>query len=211
MRFLILFASLILLAGCTTTETPEPQPQPTMTCEEYCPTQPHVQCVGQWSISGNYPDCNCEFVCDQEEVSELLDDGLLKSRVQFFSENDGSFETTEYKWLRSNAPDAGPGDISFDNVAITDVKFDGDTISSIRGAGLIVFDEGSMSEVRGVIIFLDKTTPLDGRETFDIEYFPSVDHRYMEICSVQSKDLSMDMEDNWISKYFIKCEDTSSS
>jgi len=240
MRFLILFASLILLAGCTTTETPTPQPPPAPlapTCEEYCPTQPHVECVGQWNISGTYPDCNCEFVCDVEEtveepepppveepeeledivprtdksVSELLDDGLLKSRVGFFSENDGKFEITEYKWMRSDLPDAGPGDISFDRAPATDVKFDGETIDSIRGAGLLVFEEGSTSEVRGLIIFMDKTTSLDGMENFDVEYFPSVDHRTMELCSVQSKDLSMDMESNWISKYFIKCEDVESS
>ncbi|MBN1169405.1 hypothetical protein JXA56_00090 [Candidatus Micrarchaeota archaeon] len=243
MRFLILFASLIILAGCTTTETPEPQPvpqEPAMTCEEYCPTQPHIQCVGQWNISGTYPDCICEFICDVGEaepiieepeappvdepmngtdvvprtdksLKEMLDDGILESKIRFFSENDGSFRTMEYKWMRSNVPDAGPGDISFDNVALTDVKFDGESISSIRGTGLVVFEEGSTAKARGIIIFLDKSTSLDGRNSFDIEYFPSVEHRYMETCSVQSKDLSMDLEGNWISKYFIKCENVKSS
>ncbi|MEM2974193.1 MAG: cupredoxin family copper-binding protein [Candidatus Micrarchaeia archaeon] len=39
----------------------------TMTCEEYCPTQPHVMCTGRWSISGTYPNCVCLFICDTKE------------------------------------------------------------------------------------------------------------------------------------------------
>ena len=33
-------------------------------CRSYCMAQPHIQCAGQWKISGTYPDCNCEFVCE---------------------------------------------------------------------------------------------------------------------------------------------------
>lgn len=32
-------------------------------CEDYCKSQPHVMCVGYWNISGQYPNCNCQFVC----------------------------------------------------------------------------------------------------------------------------------------------------
>jgi len=39
----------------------------TMTCAEYCLTQPHVQCVGTWSISGTYPDCICNYTCETQE------------------------------------------------------------------------------------------------------------------------------------------------
>ena len=34
-------------------------------CEGYCAGQPHVMCVGQWSISGVYPDCQCQYLCDE--------------------------------------------------------------------------------------------------------------------------------------------------
>ena len=34
-------------------------------CEAYCAGQPHVMCVGQWSISGVYPDCRCQYLCDE--------------------------------------------------------------------------------------------------------------------------------------------------
>lgn len=34
---------------------------------EHCMTQPHVECVGEWNVSGTYPDCVCGFVCKINE------------------------------------------------------------------------------------------------------------------------------------------------
>ena len=39
------------------------------TCEQYCNAQPHVDCVGEWKITGKYPDCKCEFKCSIKENS----------------------------------------------------------------------------------------------------------------------------------------------
>lgn len=39
-----------------------------ITCENYCEDQPHIQCVGIWDISGEYPNCNCNFTCNVEEI-----------------------------------------------------------------------------------------------------------------------------------------------
>lgn len=39
-------------------------------CTFYCQSQPHIQCVGSWSISGTYPDCVCGFTCDSEPIEE---------------------------------------------------------------------------------------------------------------------------------------------
>jgi len=36
-------------------------------CEDYCIRQPHIMCVGEWNISGVYPDCVCDFNCDISE------------------------------------------------------------------------------------------------------------------------------------------------
>jgi hypothetical protein len=47
----------ILVAGCVQ--------QPTQTCQEYCQDRSHIQCAGQWEISGVYPDCNCTWTCEQ--------------------------------------------------------------------------------------------------------------------------------------------------
>ncbi len=33
-------------------------------CLTYCQKQPHVLCTGRWEISGEYPDCSCEYICD---------------------------------------------------------------------------------------------------------------------------------------------------
>lgn len=35
-------------------------------CGEYCKNQPHVMCVGEWNISGNYPECSCLFLCERQ-------------------------------------------------------------------------------------------------------------------------------------------------
>ncbi len=36
-----------------------------LTCQDYCQKQPHIMCVGHWNISGEYPDCNCQYLCDE--------------------------------------------------------------------------------------------------------------------------------------------------
>lgn len=33
-------------------------------CLTYCVKQSHVMCVGYWNITGDYPDCECGWVCD---------------------------------------------------------------------------------------------------------------------------------------------------
>lgn len=42
-----------------------------MSCTEYCESQPHIACVGYWIISGNYPDCSCEYVCSSTCEKDL--------------------------------------------------------------------------------------------------------------------------------------------
>ncbi len=37
-------------------------------CNSYCATQPQIMCVGHPEISGTYPNCNCNWVCEQEEI-----------------------------------------------------------------------------------------------------------------------------------------------
>lgn len=56
----------LLLFGCVDQPNP-PTGGVSQTCEEYCKDQPHTQCVGEWQISGDYPDCECGWVCDQED------------------------------------------------------------------------------------------------------------------------------------------------
>ncbi len=245
MREAILFIGLLLIAGCTS-EAPQEQE---MTCEQFCPSQPHIQCVGAWEISGVYPDCSCNYVCEEGQppaevnetpdvpvndtmeetpsqepedtpmedifpvntktVDELLDNGILRMRTEYLTTHDGQFETTEYKWKFSDLEPLYPGDVVFDSAPSTDVKFDGQVIESLRGAGFLVFVEGNDVDVRGVLIILERETVLDQKSVFDIEYFHSQDFRNMESCTVTSHDLSKDAEGKWISKYFVQCLDAS--
>jgi hypothetical protein len=41
-----------------------------MTCEEYCMDLPHAACVGEWNITGEYPDCDCAWICDTTNVTD---------------------------------------------------------------------------------------------------------------------------------------------
>ncbi|MDD5417687.1 MAG: hypothetical protein PHW96_02245 [Candidatus Nanoarchaeia archaeon] len=50
-------------------------------CIEYCESQPHVQCVGSWNISGAYPDCICEYICDTEEPEPVTDIPIIETPV----------------------------------------------------------------------------------------------------------------------------------
>jgi len=34
-------------------------------CGAYCLQQVHIMCVGQWNISGVYPDCRCQWLCEE--------------------------------------------------------------------------------------------------------------------------------------------------
>jgi len=77
----ILLVAMILALGCITQNTAPPgTPLDNATppasndtnqtdgsaqsCEEYCMSRPHIQCVGNWNISGTYPDCGCVFTCE---------------------------------------------------------------------------------------------------------------------------------------------------
>lgn len=249
MRFFAILFGIMLLFGCTTTAPAEDttpstpaQPEPpavndtetandtaSMTCDEYCKGQPHVQCVGEWNISGTYPDCVCSYECesvdlnvtDEEDASEeledlvpksnktlnqMLDEALAQIRLDFFKKHDGSFEQTTYTWKRSGTVDCIPGEIVLDTAPLTDVKFDGKTISSIQAAGLMVFDDGVEPVSRGILIFMNTTPvlPLAG-EDFELEYFHSTEHRYMHDCKVSGKELSRNLDGKWVTSSYISC------
>lgn len=34
-------------------------------CLTYCAKQPHIMCVGHLTVAGEYPDCECGWVCDK--------------------------------------------------------------------------------------------------------------------------------------------------
>ena len=37
-------------------------------CVSHCESTPHVACVGYWEISGDYPNCDCNYVCWEDRV-----------------------------------------------------------------------------------------------------------------------------------------------
>lgn len=79
MKTKLLFAifTAIALSGCIQPA----QPQPAENCEQFCQSQPHMQCLGNWSISGTFPDCNCSFECEAVPVKECAEEGEQFSAV----------------------------------------------------------------------------------------------------------------------------------
>ena len=56
-----LFIAAIALSGCIGEQ------DSALACRQFCETQPHIECVGSWKVSGAYPDCGCEFECITDE------------------------------------------------------------------------------------------------------------------------------------------------
>ena len=73
----VALAPLIVLSGCVE----EPQD---MNCRDYCETQPHVEGEGNWTVSGTYPDCVCNFECTKEP-NECADETDTETRGRCFS------------------------------------------------------------------------------------------------------------------------------
>jgi len=208
MRLILIFAiGLMLFAGCVTeapaeeaeqtappeepTVPPEEGPKGTATCEEYCLTLPHIQCVGEWEISGTYPDCECEFVCEGEEaeteppeeeteepeeemeeepyaptntqsLDEMMDDILERLRTDFYRHNSGSYEMNTYTW-KGVMKDTYPGDITVDKNIAAEVEFDGTVIDSLQASGFISFRNTNtgITKAYGFAIFEEKSPILD--------------------------------------------------
>jgi len=59
--FLFLFlglVSMIFLSGCTTIK-----------CENFCVNQKHISCTGYFVVSGEHPNCQCKYICDNNSSS----------------------------------------------------------------------------------------------------------------------------------------------
>lgn len=243
---LLITLGLMLVFGCTgaPAEQPpaqqppvQPPPQPpvtpppseddgSMTCEEWCPTQPHIQCVGQWDISGTYPDCVCGFVCDVEEVEEdepmeeelepigawnndsiqvMLEDGLAKVRTQYMHTASGQFTTASYTWKRIHR-DSIPGAIQAIEAPASDMKFDGTVIDSVQGSAFSIFAAGT-TDIYGLVIFDAMVTPLDGytgSDAFDIDYFSTLIDKDLRDCWVTEKIIERNANGP-VTTYYFEC------
>ncbi|MEW6036311.1 MAG: hypothetical protein AB1529_06875 [Candidatus Micrarchaeota archaeon] len=249
MRLLmLLLAGALLFAGCATppagnqtgpVQTPPAQPNatpPAMACSEYCLTLPHIQCVGEWKISGTYPNCVCEYECTTanetgngepetnatppaappeeplatpttKSVSQLLYDAMARTESDFYRENDGSFIQKNYTWVRKTLQ---PGGLAYDAPA-DDVKFDGKAIASIEAFGYTVFEDQAddVKKAYGAAIFKAKTTPLDsytGSDAFDINYFYQQENGLLKDCWAYTRDYNVNQADDWLVTYVFRCE-----
>jgi hypothetical protein len=95
----LLVIAIIFTSGCI-------QSPASMTCNEYCEQKSHVQCIGDWEISGSYPDCTCKYVCGGSETEEPLDAGSSTPEASS-DEPQASSETVE-----ASGPWCEPTDIN---------------------------------------------------------------------------------------------------
>jgi hypothetical protein len=108
---LVIGAVFLLLAGCAQpqavenrtnvtepppppppkNETPQPNvtnitpPPPPPTCQEFCITQPHEDCPGEWNVSGTYPGCSCVWNCYPQQNATNETKAEQKSWLKFYS------------------------------------------------------------------------------------------------------------------------------
>jgi len=73
-RGIILSAILVLvvfIVGCIQEEGEQ-----TLSCDAYCAELPHIQCIGYWSVSGDYPNCGCAWICSESGASDVVSEGV---------------------------------------------------------------------------------------------------------------------------------------
>jgi hypothetical protein len=194
-------------------------------CDEYCRTLPHAECVGNWNISGTYPGCVCGFDCTVQgpedggnageplatptnmTVSQLMDAALKAQADEFYHVNSGTFSEKRYTWLREGTGGFLGGGAS----PASDVKFDGAEVAGIRAAGFTVFENkaGGRDRAWGVAVFNESRTALDnytGSDTFGVTFFPSMIDKELVDCWIYSKDYNVDAQGGWLLSYLFKCE-----
>jgi len=243
---LVFVVSIMLLYGCGSRQEPSaPQPPnvslPNVSvnknCTDYCITLPHTACVGDWNISGVYPNCSCGYVCRTEPenrtneslplkppapqgpvfiptnktANQMLSDGLEKLKSEFYSNNDGAFREKAYSWMRLPV-NASSDEITFDVAPASDVTFDDEAITGILASGFVVFErtEEESVDVYGLAIFKANRTILDdyaAEDTFDVFYFPPPIRKELWDCQVYSRDYNLDKQNEAVMTYFFRCED----
>jgi hypothetical protein len=244
---ILLLGIALLVAGCmgsTPSNPPAPPAQnnappqpvnntPVMSCNDYCITLPHTQCVGDWKISGTYPNCVCTYECAQpsannttttpppppqpeplgtptnKSVADMLTDNMNALRTQFYKDHSGTFSEKSYTWERV-PPNDTSGGMDITMAPATDILFDGKTIDSVRASGFYVFTDASDSSqvIVGANIFQAKSTPLDaysGTDVYRIGYFPSMIAYNLSDCYTTSKDYEYDPQNNWYVTYKFSC------
>ncbi len=56
----------IIMFGCIGNQKQTEQ----INCLDYCQNQPHAQCIGGWQINGQYPNCRCNYVCQNSNQNQ---------------------------------------------------------------------------------------------------------------------------------------------
>ncbi|MBN1923712.1 MAG: hypothetical protein JW791_03040 [Nanoarchaeota archaeon] len=92
-KAVILLSLMVLLAGCTQNQQQTGGDE--MTCLDYCESQISSKCDDfAWQISGEYPDCVCDYTCGGELFTEtdtfsILTASYDKGNVSFSLMNSG--------------------------------------------------------------------------------------------------------------------------
>lgn len=82
---IFLLPLIFIFSGCVyqSSSTPSvPVSNKDISCKEFCEQKPHIQCVGEWNISGEFPDCKCEFNCSISEADnekEEIEGNIIES------------------------------------------------------------------------------------------------------------------------------------
>ncbi|MFH1785982.1 MAG: hypothetical protein ABH842_06140 [Candidatus Micrarchaeota archaeon] len=231
MRGIFAILVLVVLFGCLVQEPSVPPSVPNstiqppvqqvnnspaqLTCEEYCYSAITPSCDGNWSISGVYPNCNCNFDCvvisnttepnitepievPEANFSELLDIALDKISDGFYLNHSGTFTENKYTWRRMIT------DGTIIDTSTPEVKFNGVSMDSLQSSGYFIFHGDDLKEVYGVAIFNDED-PFEEygiNDGFDVYYVPKLIQRTLIDCTVYNKENPTTL----VVAYYFKCE-----
>lgn len=186
--------------SCNYRCTPVPAPQPAANTTNESAQQP-VPPAAPGQV----------FVPTNKTLAEMLNDAISGFKSAFYSDTTGSFSERTYTWTRIPAETAAD-EITFAAAPASDVKFDGEEISSIAASGFVTFTRLGDDEpeaIYGIAVFRARQTPLDsytGSDAYDIEYFPKPIDKELRDCWTKGKDYNMNGRNETLVTYFFECE-----
>lgn len=214
MRTIIVLSLMLVLAGCLSTQPVQEAPEePALPAEEppQVTPEPVQESPGQVAEEPQEEPQETPPVEEPEEpsvpltaktASELLDDALDEQMSDFYKDHSGTFTESTHRWVLTP-----PADGSLVGTPASEVKFDGEAISSIQAAGYIIFEKDGNEDVYGVAVFNAQQTMLDGMfSPFDVEMFYGRDLGW---CRVTQKDIYQWSSGGFVSVYQFGCESAS--
>ena len=199
MKRVLIILAIIALFGCISqpqnqnipnqTTNTSSAPNNTPSCEGYCHNILVPSCSGNWEISGNYPDCKCDFVCtppQNETPPSLLPNNtpevptppsppvepppVQTPPANFSQMLDSALSKVSNEFYQQHSGQFRERTSSWKrnvypqnsiDISPSEIRFNEVSIATIQSSGYVVFEGTNSYDIFGVAIFDANSTPLD--------------------------------------------------